>query len=100
MDSAMNKTALVIALAAPSACMAAVTALTPIKESAAEPCPPGWSDRYGCTLTYNPARGDPGPGNGPMWQGEPNDQESIWRRGYYRGNDPDSRIRLQIMRDR
>ena len=41
-----------------------------------------------------------GPGTGPYWQGEPTDCESIWRRGYYRGTDPDPNIRLQLMRDR
>jgi hypothetical protein len=51
-------------------------------------------------LTYNPARGDPGPGNGPVWQGEPTDREPVWRRSHYRGNDPDNRIRQQLMRDR
>jgi len=79
---------------------AAAIALTPTKASAEEQCPPSWSDRFGCTLTYNPARGSPGPGNGPNWQGEPTDHNSVWRRGYYRGNDPDNAIRLQLMRDR
>jgi hypothetical protein len=41
-----------------------------------------------------------GPGTGPFWQGEPADCESIWRRGYYRGTDPDPNIRLQLMRGR
>jgi hypothetical protein len=77
-----------------------VVALTPIQASAQDQCPPNWYDRYGCMLNYNPARGDPGPGNGPIWQGEPTDRNSIWRRGYYRGNDPDNRIRQQLMRDK
>jgi hypothetical protein len=51
-------------------------------------------------FVYNPARGERGPGNGPYWQGEPNDRRSIWRHNYYRGNDPDNRIRHQLMRDR
>jgi hypothetical protein len=41
-----------------------------------------------------------GPGNGPYWQGEPTDCKSIWRRGRYRGTDPDPNIRLQLMRYR
>jgi hypothetical protein len=39
-----------------------------------------------------------GPGTGPYWSGEPTDCRSIWRRGYYRGTDPDPNIRLQLMR--
>jgi hypothetical protein len=39
-----------------------------------------------------------GPGSGIYWQGEPGDCQSIWRRGYYRGTDPDPFIRLQLMR--
>ena len=87
-------------MASAAALMATVVALTPIQASAQNQCPPNWYDRYGCTLDYNPARGGPGPGNGPIWQGEPTDRNSIWRRGYYRGNDPDNRIRLQLMRDK
>ena len=41
-----------------------------------------------------------GPGNGPSWQGVPGDCQSIWRRGYYRGTDPDPNIRPQLMRYR
>jgi hypothetical protein len=41
-----------------------------------------------------------GPGNGPSWQGEPGDCQSIWRRSRYRGTDPDPFIRLQLMRYR
>jgi hypothetical protein len=41
-----------------------------------------------------------GPGTGPYWAGEPTDCNSIWRRGYYRGTDPDPNIRQQLMRDR
>jgi hypothetical protein len=78
----------------------AMLALTSIQAATENQCPPSWHDRYGCTLSYNPARGNPGPGNGPSWQGEPTDRDSIWRRNYYRGNDPDNRIRLQLMRDR
>ncbi len=36
---------------------------------------------------------------GPYWRGGPTDRLSIWRYGYYQGNDPDRLIRLQIMRD-
>ena len=32
-------------------------------------------------------------------QGTPMDRLPIWRRGYYQGNDPDSRIRFNLMRD-
>jgi hypothetical protein len=55
---------------------------------------------YVAGLSYPcvPARDGPGPGNGPIWQREPSDRNSIWRRGYYRGNDPDNRIRQQLMR--
>ena len=35
----------------------------------------------------------------PYWQGAPTDRLPIWRYGYYQGNDPDSFIRLQLMRD-
>jgi hypothetical protein len=41
-----------------------------------------------------------GPGSGTYWLGEPTDCQSIWRRGYYRGTDPDPNIRLQLMRYR
>ena len=41
-----------------------------------------------------------GPGNGPSWQGEPTDCQSIWRHSRYRGTDPDPNIRLQLMRYR
>jgi Spy/CpxP family protein refolding chaperone len=41
-----------------------------------------------------------GPGTGPYWSGEPSACNSIWRRGYYRGTDPDPNIRQQLMRDR
>ena len=78
----------------------AMAVLLPVRAMAQAPCPPGWSDRFGCTLNYNPARGDPGPGNGPIWQGEPTDRLSVWRRGHYRGNDPDNKIRQQLMRDK
>jgi len=40
------------------------------------------------------------PGNGPSWQEEPGDCQSIWRRSHYRGTDPDPFIRLQLMRYR
>ncbi len=43
--------------------------------------------------------GSGGFGTGPYWQGEPTDRRSIWRYGYYQGNDPDRFIRGQIMRD-
>jgi hypothetical protein len=38
-------------------------------------------------------------GTGPYWQGEPADHRSIWRYGYYQGNDPDQGIRFDLMRD-
>jgi hypothetical protein len=63
-------------------------------------CPAGFSDRYGCTFTYNRARGERGLGNGPYWQGEPNDHDEIWRNNRYRGNDQDNFIRGQLMRDK
>jgi hypothetical protein len=71
----------------------------PTQSSAQGGCPPGFSDRYGCTFDFNPARGERGPGNGPYWQGEPTDHLPIWRYGYYQGNDPDNFIRGQLMRD-
>ena len=89
-----------IAPAAAASLSIAMLGLMPIQAAAESQCPPNLYDRYGCTLSYNPARGDPGPGNGPSWQGEPTDRDSIWRRSYYRGNDPDNRIRLQLMRDK
>ena len=57
-------------------------------------------DRFGSTLEYNPARGSPGPGNGPEWKGYPSDHNTVWRNGRYRGNDPDENIRRQLMRDK
>jgi hypothetical protein len=69
-------------------------ALAPLQASAQ------WVDRYGSTLDYNAARGSPGPGNGPEWQGYPSDHNSVWRNGRYRGNDPDNNIRHQLMRDK
>ena len=38
-------------------------------------------------------------GTGPYWRGEPTDRRSIWRYGYYQGNDPDPAIRFDLMRD-
>ena len=38
-------------------------------------------------------------GTGPYWQGEPMDHRPIWRNGFYQGNDPDQRIRFDLMRD-
>jgi hypothetical protein len=49
--------------------------------------------------SYSLFRGDPGPGNGPEWQGTPGGVRSIWRYGRYQGNDPDPRIRQQLIRD-
>jgi len=43
--------------------------------------------------------GSGGFGTGPYWQGEPTDHRSIWRNGYYQGNDPDPGIRFDLMRD-
>jgi hypothetical protein len=51
------------------------------------------------TVYHGPNGSYPGPGNGPVWQGEPGDHLPIWRYGYYLGNDPDPRIRLELMRD-
>jgi hypothetical protein len=58
---------------------------------------PGWCSNSG--YDNGPARSR-GPGNGPSWQGEPGDCQSIWRRSHYRGTDPDPFIRLQLMRYR
>jgi hypothetical protein len=66
----------------------------PIRASYAEN-DPAWCANSG--YDNGPAR-ERGPGNGPYWSGEPTDCRSIWRRGYYRGTDPDPNIRLQIMR--
>ena len=38
-------------------------------------------------------------GAGHYDSGTPTDRLDIWRRGYYLGNDPDSRIRLNLIRD-
>jgi hypothetical protein len=57
----------------------------------------GWCTNSG--YDNGPARSR-GPGNGPSWQGEPGDCQSIWRRSRYRGTDPDPFIRLQLMRYR
>jgi hypothetical protein len=35
----------------------------------------------------------------PYYQGTPTDKLDIWRRGRYLGNDPDSRIRHNLIRD-
>jgi hypothetical protein len=48
---------------------------------------------------HGPYGSYPGPSNGPVWQGEPGDGLPIWRYGFYCGNDPDDRIRLELMRD-
>ena len=58
---------------------------------------PGWCANWG--YDNGPPRSR-GPGNGPSWQGEPGDCQSIWRRSRYRGTDPDPFIRLQLMRYR
>jgi hypothetical protein len=97
---AMSKTKYFIVRAAGATMMLAAVALTPTQSSAQGRCPAGFSDQYGCTFTYNPARGERGPGNGPYWQGEPNDHRSIWRNNHYLGNDPDPFIREQLMRGR
>jgi hypothetical protein len=36
---------------------------------------------------------------GPWRQGTPMDNDPIWRRGFYQGNDPDQGIRFDLMRD-
>jgi hypothetical protein len=94
----MTQTKFIIASAATAASILVAIVLTPIHASAQAPCPPGFADRYGCTLQYSPARGERGPGNGPWWQGEPTDHLPIWRHGRYLGNDPDNFIRRQLMR--
>jgi hypothetical protein len=66
----------------------------PIRASYAEN-DPAWCANSG--YDNGPAR-ERGPGTGPYWSGEPTDCRSIWRRGHYRGTDPDPNIRLQIMR--
>jgi hypothetical protein len=58
---------------------------------------PAWCANSG--YDNGPAR-ERGPGNGPFSLGEPTDCRSIWRRGYYRGTDPDPNIRLQLMKFR
>lgn len=85
---------------ATAAAVAVLVASAPMPATAQSRLPPNWYDAYGSMLKYNPARGDPGPGNGPFWQGEPTDRLSVWRRNHYRGNDPDNLIRHQLMRDR
>ncbi len=52
-----------------------------------------------CAAGYHGSR-ERGVGTGPSWRGDPTDCRSIWRHGHYRGNDPDSGIRLQLMRGR
>jgi opacity protein-like surface antigen len=57
---------------------------------------------YGRHARFAPYGGDArsgGFGTGPYWQGEPTDHHSIWRYGYYQGNDPDQGIRFELMRD-
>ena len=38
-------------------------------------------------------------GTGPYWQGTPTGHRPIWRYGYYQGDDPDSGIRFDLIRD-
>jgi hypothetical protein len=94
----MKHTKFIIAPATAAVLALTAVALAPTHALARASCPPGFTDRYGCTFEYNPARGERGPGNGPYWQGEPTDHRSIWRHGHYLGNDPDNFIRGQLMR--
>jgi hypothetical protein len=95
----MNRTKSFIRSAAATA-VTALIALIPVQALAQYRLAPGWYDSHGSLLMYHPSRGSPGPGNGPAWQGEPGDRASVWRHNRYRGNDPDSNIRRQMMRDR
>jgi hypothetical protein len=79
-----------------AAAILAVTTIpwTPV-QAAHRQSSPGWCADSG--YDNGPAR-ERGPGTGPYWSGEPTDCRSIWRRGHYRGTDPDPNIRLQLMR--
>jgi hypothetical protein len=77
------------------AAMFAVAALPSTTVQAANV--PAWCANSG--YDNGPPR-ERGPGTGPFWLGEPTDCKSIWRRGHYRGTDPDPNIRLQLMRYR
>jgi hypothetical protein len=90
----MNLSKGMLALTAGGALAIGVVALGQVPAIAAP------ADAYGSLYTYNPARGSPGPGNGPEWLGSPGDYSPVWRNGRYRGNDPDGHIRQQLMRDR
>jgi hypothetical protein len=78
-----------------AAAMLVVTALplTPVEAANR----PAWCANSG--YDEGPAR-ERGPGTGPFWSGEPSDCQTVWRRGYYRGTDPDPNIRLQLMHGR
>jgi hypothetical protein len=86
----MMKTLMILAAAAGIA--ATLSVAVPSADAAVAWCPQSGFDN-------GPAR-ERGPGTGPYWSGEPSDCNSIWRRGYYRGTDPDPNIREQLMRDR
>jgi len=51
------------------------------------------------TLGGHVARPSSGYDAWPYYQGTPEDRLPIFRYGRYQGNDPDNRIRLQLMRD-
>jgi hypothetical protein len=76
-----------------AAAACAIAASTPVHAANV----PAWCPNSG--YDNGPPRSR-GPGSGPYWAGEPTDCRSIWRRGYYRGTDPDPDIRLQLMRAR
>ena len=79
-------------------CALVALAITALPWSAAQAANvPGWCVNSG--YDNGPPRSR-GPGNGPSWQGEPGDCQSVWRRSRYRGTDPDPFIRLQLMRYR
>jgi Spy/CpxP family protein refolding chaperone len=88
----MKKTLMILAAAASVAATLSVAA--PSADAANSPA---WCADSG--FDNGPPR-ERGPGTGPYWSGEPGDCNSIWRRGYYRGTDPDPNIRQQLMRDR
>jgi hypothetical protein len=73
--------------------VAAALPLTPVQAANR----PAWCGNSG--YDEGPAR-ERGPGTGPYWSGEPTDCQTVWRRGYYRGTDPDPNIRLQLMHGR
>jgi hypothetical protein len=51
-----------IASTAAASLTIAMLALTLIQAATENQCPPNWYERYGCSLSYNPVRGDRGRG--------------------------------------